>query len=49
MTPIMAATLSGNTEIAKFLLSKGVDTKIADEEGYTPLDGAGWVQAFGAH
>ncbi|WIA28268.1 hypothetical protein OEZ86_010822 [Tetradesmus obliquus] len=44
-TPIMAATLSGSTDIVRFLLdehSSRVDTSIGEKDGYTPMHGAGF-------
>lgn len=44
-TPLMAATLSGSTDIVRFLLdehSTQVDFSIGEKDGYTPMHGAGF-------
>ena len=39
-TPLMAAVLSGRTEVVKFLLSLNADTTVAEKDGYNPPHGA---------
>jgi len=41
-TPIMAATLSGHTEIAEYLLTLNPDVTIGEQDGYIPTHGAGF-------
>eukprot|EP00195_Chlamydomonas_chlamydogama_P014942 CAMPEP_0202909808 /NCGR_PEP_ID=MMETSP1392-20130828/50328_1 /ASSEMBLY_ACC=CAM_ASM_000868 /TAXON_ID=225041 /ORGANISM="Chlamydomonas chlamydogama, Strain SAG 11-48b" /LENGTH=222 /DNA_ID=CAMNT_0049599677 /DNA_START=254 /DNA_END=922 /DNA_ORIENTATION=- len=44
-TPIMAATLSGSTDVVKLLLDEyrgKVDLSIGEQDGYTPMHGAGF-------
>ncbi len=42
-TPLMAATLQGQTEVVKYLLTvDGVDWTIGEKDGYTPMHGAGF-------
>ena len=38
-TPLMFASLIGETRIAKLLLEKGADPTIGEADGYTPLHG----------
>jgi ankyrin repeat protein len=39
-TPLMAAIMREKHEVAVFLLQKGADVKIAENDGYTPAHGA---------
>ncbi|KAF8066398.1 CTTNBP2 [Scenedesmus sp. PABB004] len=44
-TPIMAATLSGSTDVVRLLLSEhraALDLSLGEQDGYTPLHGAGF-------
>ena len=49
-TPLMAATLQGQTEVVKYLLTvDGIDWTIGEKDGYTPMHGAGFQVFFGFH
>ena len=39
-TPLFMASMSGNAEVAKLLIEKGVDLNAKNKCGYTPLDWA---------
>ena len=41
-TPLMNAVLSGKLNAVKVLLGRGADTKIGEQDGYTPMHGAGF-------
>jgi len=41
-TPLMMAVLSGKTSAVEVLLSRGADTSIGEQDGYTPCHGAGF-------
>ena len=38
-TPLMAAVLSGSTEVVSYLLQEGADHNIPEQGGYTPIHG----------
>ena len=39
-TPLMLSSLSGSHDVVKFLLDRGADPSIAENDGYTPMHGA---------
>lgn len=41
-TALMAASLRGKPQLVKFLLAKGADPTIGENQGYTPQHGAGF-------
>ena len=45
-TPLMAATLSGSTDVVKYLLSKGADVTIGEKDSYTPFHGGNLSLSF---
>lgn len=40
-TPLMYSVLHGYTNAVRYLLSAGADTSIGENDGYTPMHGAG--------
>merc|ERR1719223_1217236 len=41
-TPLMFSVLSGNIEAVKILLEHGANTELGEQDGYTPMHGAGF-------